>query len=131
MIKELILVHLVSNSLTDIKSTHLKIALLFWNSKNFFTLLLGGYNFGSSKQIFNFLTDSENLDPKPNMNIKWASWFGHFGRRESQNKEGAPNQGSQRWKIEIAYFPRISFKLGSLHFFNNRNWYQNQFGCFR
>ena len=59
-----------SNSLTDIKSTHLKIVLLLWNSKNFFTLLLGGYNFGSSEQIFNFSTDTENLEPKPIMNIE-------------------------------------------------------------
>ena len=59
-----------SNSMSDIKSTHLKIALLFWNSKIFFTLLLGGYNFGSSEQIFNFSTDSENLPTKPLMNVK-------------------------------------------------------------
>ena len=53
-----------SNSLMDIKSTHLKIALLFKNSKIFFTLLLGGHNFGSIEQIFNFSTDSENLNLK-------------------------------------------------------------------
>ena len=58
-----------SNSLTDIKSTHLKIALLFWNSKNFFTPILGGHNFDLSGQIFNFLTDSENFQPKPLMNV--------------------------------------------------------------
>ena len=58
-----------SNSLTDIKSSHLKIALLFWNSKNFFTPALEGHNFGSSEQIFNFLTDSENLQTKPLMNV--------------------------------------------------------------
>ena len=50
-----------SNSLTDIKSTHLKIALLFWNSKTFFTPALEGHNFGPSEQIINFSTDSENL----------------------------------------------------------------------
>ena len=49
------------NSLTDIKSTHLKIALLFWNSKTFFTPALEGHNFGPSEQIINFSTDSENL----------------------------------------------------------------------
>ena len=57
------------NSLTDIKSTHLKIALLFWNSKKNFTPTLGGHNFGPSEQIFNFLTDSENLLSNPLKNV--------------------------------------------------------------
>ena len=58
-----------SNSMTGKKSTNLIIALLFWNSKDFFTPILGGHNFSFSEQIFNFLTDSENFQPKPLKNV--------------------------------------------------------------
>ena len=41
------------------------------------------------------------------------------------------NQGSQRsQKFQIAYFQGILLKLGPVHFFNIRNWYQTHFGCF-
>ena len=35
----------------------------------FFTPILGGHNFDLRKQILNCLTDSENLQPKPLMNV--------------------------------------------------------------
>ena len=89
----------------------------FWEFQNFFTLLLGGYNFSSIAQIFNLSTDSENLETKPSMNIKWSSWFGHSGRRESQNKKGAPRiRGPRDDKLKLLIFLRISLKLDSLHF---------------
>ena len=65
-----------SNSLTDIKSTHLKIALLFWNSKVFFILLLGGYNFSSITQIFNLGSGTgipgrlKTLEKSPNLQTR-------------------------------------------------------------
>ena len=59
-----------SNSTFDIKKYHLKFTLLFWNSKIFFTPSLGGHSFNPSKQIFNFSTDSGNLQTKPLMNVK-------------------------------------------------------------
>ena len=59
-----------SNSTFDIKKYHLKFTLLFWNSKIFFTPSSGGHSFNPSKQIFNFSTDSGNLQTKPLMNVK-------------------------------------------------------------
>ena len=65
-----------SNSLMDIKSTHLKIALLFWNSKVFFILLLGGYNFSSITQIFNLGSGTgipgrlKTLEKSPNLQTR-------------------------------------------------------------
>ena len=48
----------------------LKKCVTFLEFQKFFTPLLGGHNFGPSEQIFNFSTDSENLQRKPLMNVK-------------------------------------------------------------
>ena len=119
-----------SNSLTNTKSTHLKIALLFGNSKIFLPYFWEAITLVLVNKIFNYLIDSENLEPKPIMNMTWASWFGYSDRRESQNKKGAPRiRGPRDEKLKSLIFQRILFKLGPFHFFNIRNWCQTNFWC--
>ena len=55
-------------SMTGIKSTYQNFALLFWNSKIILSQLC--HIFGPSEQIFDFITDSENLQPKVLMTVK-------------------------------------------------------------
>ena len=54
--------------MTGIKSTYQNFALLFWNSKIILSQLC--HIFGPSEQIFDFITDSENLQPKVLMTVK-------------------------------------------------------------
>ena len=118
----------VSNSLTDIKSTHLKIAFLFWNSTIFFTLLLGGYNFGSSEQNFQLFNWFWKFGTQTNYEydmgkliwLFWQAW-------EPKQKRYAANQGSQRWKIEIAYFPRDFRALRGISRFSAIALYKRKF----